>query len=264
MTRECPQRFALVRLLAGELPAPQSAELASHLEECPDCRHTVDELQKNSEAYEDNLELHRTRLLARLDAENVPKRQRAARPRTLWFGALGLAGAFAGLLLFFVPEGATPPSAYQGYKGAFSVDVAARRGSRVFWLRDGARMCENDALRFVITTATTGFISVFSIDGRGRLSPFYPDTESTSDPTPLFIPEAGRHELPGSISLDDWLGDEHILVLFSPWIFTRFNAQEEIREQLMRQEYHDDAIYMLNDEVAVWRVSFVKAPCAMP
>jgi hypothetical protein len=122
-------------------------------------------------------------------------------------------------------RGGPPPApeqpAYTGLKGTMKFQVVAKRGDHQFRVDPGAELRENDALRFVVVTDRGGWVSVFSVDSRGAVSPFYPDTEPAGDPSPLRLDRAGRHELPGSIVLDDALGPEHFVVVFSPGEFDR-------------------------------------------
>jgi hypothetical protein len=42
----------------------------------------------------------------------------------------------------------------------------------------------------------------------------------------------GKHELPGSVFLDDWIGTEHLVVVFSQEVFDRKRVLETTRDTI--------------------------------
>ncbi len=145
----------------------------------------------------------------------------------------GLAAAAALVLGVYLTLGGAPPKPGGDdgirYKGVVSVEVVAKRGDRQFRVEPGSALLENDALRFIVTTGTPGYMDLFSVDSKGRVSPFYPESEPDADPAPMTLGNAGRHVLPGSVILDDALGEEHIVLVFSEAVFDRDEVQKEIR-----------------------------------
>ena len=108
--------------------------------------------------------------------------------------------------------------------------MVAKRGEHQFKVEPGTVLYPNDSIRFVISTESPGYLSVMSVDSRNQISPFYPETEPSTDPKPLAIEKSGRHELPGSIILDDALGTEFLIVVFSTNIFNRNDLFRDLKK----------------------------------
>jgi hypothetical protein len=145
-------------------------------------------------------------------------------------GAIGLAACVAVALGLGLapgePEQEPETPAYTGLKGSMKFQVVAKRGDNQFRVDPGAELREDDALRFVVVTDSGGYVEVFSVDSAGRVSPFYPDSEPSGGGAPLWLDGLGRHELPGSIVLDDARGDEFFVVVFSSQEFDRGRVHE--------------------------------------
>ena len=137
-----------------------------------------------------------------------------------------MAAAAAVLIMVVFPWGDwwEPVDEKDLFKGEFSFEVFAKRGPRQFKVEPGQRLTENDSLKFVVTTGGPAWIYVISIPAVGTSADFYPDTPSTSDPRPLLLPVSGRHELPGSIILDNSTGPEYLMMLHSGGQFDRADA----------------------------------------
>ncbi len=220
---QCPSRFTLVQYLAGELQAEQREAVSRHLEQCPDCRQKLAESEANAAAYSADEEQHLEQLRQRLSGE--PERT-PVRPTWLRLApATGALVAAAALLLFLLPALEQKPEPPAGeeirFKGTMAFEVVARRGNRQFRVLSGTELRNGDALRFVVTAAAPGYLTVFSLDASGNLAAFYPDSDPARDRAPLRLDRAGRHELQGSIILDDSRGDEALVIAFSAEPFDR-------------------------------------------
>ena len=98
-----------------------------------------------------------------------------------------------------------------GEKGAPTLGIVARRGSRVFPIRSGDRMRPGDQIRFVLGGVTYPFGIIASIDGAGVPNIYVPYDGDVSVP----LTRRDRLEFEGSIVLDRRLGPERIFALFS-------------------------------------------------
>jgi hypothetical protein len=222
-----PSRFALVQWRVRDLPADEMRNVEDHLARCPACRDALDAIAVVTEEQEARLEERLAEFDARLDAA-IGRRRRSVFAAV--GGALGLAACAAVALGIGLapgdPERSPEALAYTGLKGEMKFQVVAKRGGNQFRVERDAELRENDALRFVVITDGGGFVEVFSVDSGGAVSPFYPDTEPIGDPSPLRIDGLGRHELPGSIVLDDASGHEFYVVVFSSEEFDRGKIHE--------------------------------------
>jgi hypothetical protein len=228
---EHPSRFTLAQWKVSDLSSAELAEIERHAEQCGDCRATLAAIERLSEEQESRLEQRLAAFDERLEAAVARSRRRTS------LVAAGTIAAAAGIALVLVlavgtsgPRPATEQPAYTGLKGTMKFQVVAKRGDNQFRVDPGAELRENDALRFVVVTDRGGWVAVFSVDTRGAVSPFYPDTEPDRDPSLLRLDGAGRHELPGSIVLDDATGPEHLVVVFSPGEFDRGEVFRWARE----------------------------------
>jgi hypothetical protein len=98
-------------------------------------------------------------------------------------------------------------------KGTVSVDVLCRRGNRVFTLEAGEPLQAGDEIRFRVrgAPAEARFVTVGSVDGTSRYSPFYPP--ELSDSSAAMVDSGAA--LPGGITIDDEPGPERVLVVLS-------------------------------------------------
>ncbi|MBW2736844.1 MAG: hypothetical protein JRH20_31050 [Deltaproteobacteria bacterium] len=87
---------------------------------------------------------------------------------------------------------------------------------------------EPSSLRFILTTSSAGYATVFSVDAGHRATPFYPETDPAVTPAPLYLETQGKHVLPGSVVLDSSAGTEHIVIVFSEKVFRRDRLHRKI------------------------------------
>jgi hypothetical protein len=115
--------------------------------------------------------------------------------------------AAAALLLFFARRGDVAEPDVR-VKGATTFQVFAKRGDRVFAVRDGTKLAAGDQIRFV--AGGTRYLLIGSVDGAGKPTVYYP----YGGPRSAQIAEQPS-ELPGSIVLDAAPGPERVFALFS-------------------------------------------------
>lgn len=180
------------------------------------------------------------RLAARLEAEASRRelQRRRARRTRLWMGggALAVAASFALIFALGVlgteraPDGGTgelpglrgpgepEPGQQRGLvpydrdvaaKGGSALAVFRKRGEEVAPVVDGALLQAGDRLRFTYRT-TRRYLLVVDLEARGGVSSFYPYPAVES----LRL-TGERGELPGSIELNESVGAERVLALFS-------------------------------------------------
>ncbi len=231
---ECPSRFTLVEWKTGDLAPEEMAHVGAHVEDCATCKRAASQIESNASEYRARADDHLRELKSRIDGldsaeEDTPfvsilaYRQSRVKKTAIALGSLAAAAAIALVFIYQPPPSSDDTTPKNRFKGTMTFEVFAKRGEHQFKVKQGDRLRTNDALRFVITTNSAGYITVLSIDGAGRISPFYPDTAPTEDSTPMMVDLKGRNELPGSIVLDDVVGLETFVVVFSK---TRFDRDE--------------------------------------
>ncbi len=187
----CPPAQRLEAHFAGE----SMPEVVAHLPGCETCR-----------AYLTELEADRAAFKVRYPTEALVAKHAVARPATRrwWVFGLGFAAATA-LALGLVWRSRPIDDDVQLKGGAFSVLVQSKDGApRV--VASGASLRAGEALSFRYVVPVDGYLAILDRDERG---------------TSVFVPsgavKAGGSELvPGSVVLDDALGPEWIVAVFSP------------------------------------------------
>ncbi len=120
------------------------------------------------------------------------------------------------------------------FRGTVALKILIRRGSaRAFELEGDGELRSGDSLSFVVTSASAGFIDLFSIDGKHAISAIHPKKSATARATPLALIRRGRHQLPGSVKLDDSPGPERLVLVFSRTSFDRKRVERAIRARLL-------------------------------
>jgi hypothetical protein len=227
---DCPSRFKLVQLQSGDLTPQETNRIENHLGGCVACRAVFSKIQENAAEYEKKTDAHLAQLKAQLTASSSPKFQK------LWLPSLAFATASIILILVLIlPSSDPPPDNYIAFKGEFSFQVVAKRDSEQFIVQDSIQLTKGDLLRFSIVTKDPGYLSIFSVNGAGQISPFYPEVEPQTIFQPLRLEESGRQELPGSIILDDWIGTEYLVVVFSNKTFDRRQVHQSIKDWLKKK-----------------------------
>ena len=236
---EHPTRFTLALRSAGDLPPDERDGVDAHLAECAACRAVASEIGSDRADYESRAEAERERLMAAIaDAPREVGTTRRSRQRALGFGVAAAAlAAAAGVALLVVgpqlrehlrEEAAAGEAPDVAFKGALAVRVVARRGDAQFAVRPDDALAAGDALRFVVTAPEPGWIAVLSVEATGRTSVFYPADPAGAGPWPMRLDGTdgtGQYELPGSIILDDALGSETYVVVFSREPFSKDVAE---------------------------------------
>ncbi len=223
-------RLTLAAFTAGDLSQEEVDVVRSHLESCVECKEALAQLRHNIDDYRTRDDEHRAALRARLVSE-AAARTGANERTTGWWRWVAVAAAIAVAVVASWPDPTPPETPATVYKGTLGVDVVALHDGEQQRVTDGARLFEGDALRFVLTTGEPGFATVLSVDGSETVTGFYPE-DGVADPMRL---EAGRHELPGSVVLDDVLGKEHLVVAWSRARFDREPLHGTIRRMILRE-----------------------------
>lgn len=228
----CPAPQRLAELRGDRLTVEERRRLTDHLARCTLCQTELLLQDAEVQEFEQRMPERWRAVSGRLRRASVhgpgPRGH-----RTLMLGVGAAAAAtLAALLLISLKPPPAPRALNTRFKGDLTLQVFAKRSSSTFRVTPGAALLPGDALRFVVTSSAPGYITIFSLDAHGVLTPFYPDTDPTRDPEPLRLTDRGRTTLPGSVVLDDTLGPEHLVLVFSLDLFSRRNVHTRA-EQLL-------------------------------
>jgi hypothetical protein len=138
---------------------------------------------------------------------NVFARSTERQPRrgTTWtVSAIALAAA--AVLAVRIKRNDAPPAGTRA-KGVLSLDLVLRSASgEVTRPARGASVFPGDALRFEVTAARPGFVTVLGLDAAGAVTVYAPASAS-----PIQLEAGAPTVLPGSIVADGILGPERIV-----------------------------------------------------
>ncbi len=222
----CFPRMEWIRWSVDDLSPEQMQTMKEHLSTCEKCRAISEDIRREYEAFEPQEALNLQGIKKRIREAKTKSQKQAERAVPFWrkwhVPAVTMATATAAFLVAVLvgkPLHHTHPSVR--YKGAFSMQVFAKRGENHFLVKKRQPLTEGDALRFVVTADGPGYLMVVSVDKAGKVWPMYPFEDPQKHPRPWPVAKAGRHELPRSMILDDSLGREWIVAFFSPHSFDR-------------------------------------------
>ena len=258
----CPSRFSLLEWRLGELKGAEERAVARHLAECSQCqahRAAIDADFAEFAPREPSIwAALPTPPSFAPEGASATRRRRGGfslRRRVGW----ALVGAVLGGVLISgvlsVARFKAPPA--ELFKGRFAVEITAKREAQQFRVVDGERLRAGDRLRFVVTGARPGFVSVFSVDRTYVVSSFYPDGAAGAASQALPLPAAGRVVLPESIALDASRGEERIFAVYSERPFSSAAVQAQTRELLRRRAAVTAAAIGLDGVIHQWTIEKV-------
>jgi hypothetical protein len=125
------------------------------------------------------------------------------------------AAAVFGIVSVTGPGTQTEDELYIGMKGVTpSIDIYAQRaGGEAFPVKAGGQLKPKDKIRFVVNPAGAKYVLIASKDGAGAFTVYHPFGATESARLDSAVPK--KQELPGSVELDETLGTEHLVAVFS-------------------------------------------------
>ena len=190
----CPSTFTLDRHLIGELTPEASRAVEVHLAECAACQARWAELARFNADF----------------AVPCPSFSSIRQARVGRWKKLALSGAVVSavgaLAAIFWP---TNPVEEVRTKGGLRLGYHVSRAGAVWLAGPNEELLEHDSIQFIFTAPQPGFLAVFSVDGRGEVSRYYP---GEGDRAAVYDPEQSR--VSTSTVLDAALGEETFVAVF--------------------------------------------------
>lgn len=216
-------------LLLSALSAPEANDAKHHIDSCDACRTRWRELNEDKARFE---QFVFARTLPKVEA-------RVAAARGSFFDrfklklvipALAVAGAAAAVVITTGPGTQTEDDSYVGMKGAVasapSFEVFAVRGAgNSFPVKNDTVLHPTDRIRFVVSPAGAKYLMVASTDGAGVFSVYHPFGAAQSHP----VEAKAKIELPGAVELDDTLGAEKLVAVFSEQPITAAQVEAALK-----------------------------------
>jgi hypothetical protein len=200
-------------MMLEALKGDEANQAKVHLDGCDFCRTRWQELNEDKRHFE---QFVFARTLPRVEARVQPRGFFARFNLKLLVPAAGLLAA--GLVAFVSLEGGdgtqTEDDIYVGVKGGGPMlAVFAQRDARVFEVKPGAKLKAGDRIRFKVAAAGLPYVLVASRDGKGAFTVYAP--WGAMESIKLEPQAPGNVELPGAVELDDTLGTEQLVAVFS-------------------------------------------------
>lgn len=221
----CPSDLLLDRLWAEELLEPEHASVRAHVDGCPECQRR--EQTQRQLAIQFLERAPRLELLAGARHEPSGRRTRpgsqlARRAGALLAAVTFAAGAYAALLWTQSGTNTDELPLRERSKGGLVLRYYVKRGTRIFEGAPRDTLNPGDAIQFGIKTQRSAFVAVFSVDGSGAASVYFPQSHEAAR-----VP-AGDTLVPQSTVLDEVLGNEWLIAVSCASAF----EVEPIRERL--------------------------------
>ncbi|WP_163999547.1 DUF4384 domain-containing protein [Pyxidicoccus caerfyrddinensis] len=192
----------------------QAPDVEAHVRGCESCQARVSLLREERARF---LQARPARAFSARVLESARRPSVWERYRLWLFGTLPVAVAAAVAVVLLVSPGMRSGNGDRPqvtFKGATPVRLevlVSREGQPAAPFRPGDVLRAGDVLRFRSFVPEAGHVFIANIDDAGQVTTYFPASGARSVPV-----EAGEQVLPGSVTLDDWTGDERITLFFSP------------------------------------------------
>jgi hypothetical protein len=225
-----PSEFALTRFHAGEGETSERQAIQTHLDDCEPCRQVLEELEGAGAAFSERHD--RAGFLAHVrDGAEQPDKGAG------WLALLSrgwLAGAAAAAAMLVVvlvlapwrndpidqPDSGVRIKADElnlGYMIMEHQEPVVAGADRI--LHPGNR------IQFRLSAPRGGFVHIVSVDAAGQVSVYFPRPGET----PEEYPGGSGRPVPGSVILDETLGQERVFALICEAPLSRAKLAERIR-----------------------------------
>ncbi len=225
---DCGLTLSQLRALhLSELDSPAELALSKRASSCASCQARLRSMAEERERFlsETDVLKESQAILDRLTAEPSSPGWRdtlavLARP-SIW-GPVAAAAILLIIALPRLPNQTSDPlgNRTKGSKGMVMPPPLEPNVALEMYVKDsngyhsgksGEVLKEGDQIQFRYDAGGHRYLIIASLDGRGLLSPLYPDTPTES----IEVRSRGLHVLDGSVILDDAVGPERIFALFS-------------------------------------------------
>ncbi|MCP3142409.1 DUF4384 domain-containing protein [Pyxidicoccus xibeiensis] len=193
----------------GSSSAP---DVDAHVRGCEACQARVATLREERARF---LQARPARAFSARVLESARRPSVWERYRLWLFGALPVAVAAAVALVLLTPglrseRGGRPDVTFKGGTPVRLEVLVSREGQPAAPFSPGEVLRPGDVLRFRVFAPEAGHVFIANIDEAGLISTYFPASGGRSVSV-----HAGAQVLPGSVTLDDWTGEERITLFFS-------------------------------------------------
>ena len=225
-----PSEFALTRFHGGEGETSARQEIQKHLDTCESCRQRLEELEGAKVVFREHHD--RANFLAQV-RDGAQRPERGAGWLALfsrgWLVGAATAAAMLVAVLVLAPWHKAPKDQADagvrvkadelnlGYMIMEHQEPVVAGADRI--LHPGNR------IQFRLSAPRGGFVHIVSVDAAGQVSVYFPRPGDT----PEEYPGGSGRPVPGSVILDDTLGQERVFALICEAPLSRAKLAERIR-----------------------------------
>ncbi|HMI87514.1 MAG TPA: DUF4384 domain-containing protein [Polyangiaceae bacterium] len=188
---DCASDLTFDRLVGGELVGHGERKVLDHVETCASCRARLAEIRSQQDVFAQR----------KLD---LPPRRRSWR-RAIGFGIGPALAAACWLLLQRPRDVSSVDQGEERTKGGSPLAFYVLRDGEVSLGRAESALHPGDAIEFVFSAERPGYLAIFSVDGGGKASVYFPLA-----PRAAAFPVGPARPVPLSTVLDATLGEERI------------------------------------------------------
>ncbi|HEY1333126.1 MAG TPA: DUF4384 domain-containing protein [Myxococcaceae bacterium] len=189
----CVSALRLDRWMMGELDATDTETVGTHVSSCASCSTALAGMRGVRE------EVRALPLPAAL-IRPVPRR------RVSGAAVAGLGLALAASLVLVLRS---PPAIERAKGSGLALTMYVQHGGEVRRAAPGEHVAPGDAVRFAVSTPTTAYVAVLSLDPVGKASVYFPQAARAAQ-----VPAGTEIPLPLGTRLDDTTGEERLLGIF--------------------------------------------------
>ena len=189
----CVSALRLDRWMMGELDASDTETVGTHVSSCAACSTALAGMRGVREE---------VRALPLPSAIIRP----APRRRVPGAALAGLGLALAASLVLVLRS---PPASERSKGSGLALTMYVQHGGEVRRAAPGEHVSPGDAVRFAVSTPTTAYVAVLSLDPAGKASVYFPQAARAAE-----VHAGTEIPLPLGTRLDDTTGEERLLGIF--------------------------------------------------
>jgi hypothetical protein len=238
-------RITLTSYFTGDLDREKQTVVEKHLETCEICKSYLKELEAEKNSF-----------LSEVPFESLPTQPEKRRTKLAPFRKYY---ALAATIILFIAGGLI----YQMRDTEESIRIKGETGIKIFSLdqkgaieyRKNTVYYPGDRIQIAYSCTDKHFLILFSIDEKGTVSRYYPsDTDSS-----IILEKGADIPLPNSIALDDYIGRELFVALFSGHRVYLPDIIDQVEETFARNGLAEEITFQGDHNFDVHTVLITKA-----
>jgi len=214
-------RLVLIAFSTKDLEPDEYRTVEMHVEKCTTCRNFLENLAQEKADFLQEFPNAPITSSVHSEPKNriyFPTRQLFALAATLILIVSG------GYLLFRLPILSTQSTNTTRIKGATGISIYVKTNNGTAEVRDDLLFTPGEQIQFVYSCGGHNRFMLVSIDENGTISTYYPSEGDSS----VILKKGNNIPLPNSIILDDYIGKELFVAVFSEDVLQVPNIRSQL------------------------------------